>query len=167
LEDVETWQPPGWKDIADGSITYKSYWVQLKFFVLTNGILHRHWESADGRSKIVHIVLPRSRANYMVNHQEVTWVWTRFWIRPGKITTASRQEAMFRSGTCSATPVHPLASVQCRDPFRKDSHRCSRALPTERPRKPIAPDRHGLFYVRRGRKPTPFPNKRLRHWRKR
>lgn len=33
-----------------------------------------------------------------------------------------------------------------RGPVRKESHRCSRALLTERPKKPIPPDRCGLFY---------------------
>jgi hypothetical protein len=31
-------------------------------------------------------------------------------------------------------------------PRSKGSYQCSRALPKERPRKPISPDRYGLFY---------------------
>jgi hypothetical protein len=42
--------------------------------------------------------------------------------------------------------LSPKASVQCRGPVRKDSHWCSRALPKERPKKLISPDRYGLFY---------------------
>jgi hypothetical protein len=48
-EEVETGERSEWKDIADRSPTYKSYWVQW------------NCESADGRSKIARIVLPRSR----------------------------------------------------------------------------------------------------------
>jgi hypothetical protein len=33
------------------------------------------------------------------------------------------------------------------DPIQNDSHRCSKALPMERPRKPIPPDCYGLFYI--------------------
>jgi hypothetical protein len=46
--EEETGQRPEWKDIATHSPTYKSYWTQLKSIAVRNGILQRHWESADG-----------------------------------------------------------------------------------------------------------------------
>jgi hypothetical protein len=61
LEEVKTEQRSKWKDIAHRSPTYKSYWAQYKSLALRDGIVERHWESADGRSKISTIVLPRSR----------------------------------------------------------------------------------------------------------
>jgi hypothetical protein len=83
-------------------------------------------------------------------------VSTRPWIRSGKSTTGFRQEFLLRNGAGSATTLEsvtgqsqksgPNTSVQRRDPVRKDTHRCSMALPTERPRKLIAPDRYGLVY---------------------
>jgi hypothetical protein len=69
LEEVETGQRPEGKDIAGHSPTYKSYWAQWKFLAETNGILERHWESADGRSKITQTVLPRSRVNDVLTEQ--------------------------------------------------------------------------------------------------
>jgi hypothetical protein len=48
------------KDMAHRSTTYKIYWAQWKSLAVRNGILERHWESADGRSKIIS---PRSRVN--------------------------------------------------------------------------------------------------------
>jgi hypothetical protein len=61
LQDVETGQRPEWKDSADRSPTYKSYWAQWRLLAVRNGILERNWESANGRSKIAQIVVPRSR----------------------------------------------------------------------------------------------------------
>jgi hypothetical protein len=61
LEQVEAGQRAEWKDIADRSSTYKSYWAQWKSLAVRNGILESHWEYADGRSKTAQIILPRSR----------------------------------------------------------------------------------------------------------
>jgi hypothetical protein len=61
LQEVETGQRPEWKDIADRSPTYKSYWAQWKSLAVRNGILERNWEFANGRPQIAQIVLPRSR----------------------------------------------------------------------------------------------------------
>jgi hypothetical protein len=77
LQEVETGQRPEWKDMADHSPTYKSYWAQWKSFAVRNSILECNWESASGQSKIAQIVIPRSRVkdvltNYMVDRQEVT-----------------------------------------------------------------------------------------------
>jgi hypothetical protein len=61
-QDLETRQRPEWKDIADHSPTYKSYWAQWKLLAMRNSILEHNWESANGRSQITQIVLPWSRA---------------------------------------------------------------------------------------------------------
>jgi hypothetical protein len=66
-KEVETGQRPKWKDIADRSLTHKSYWAQRKSHAVRNGILERNWESVDGRSKIAQIVLPRSRMNEVLS----------------------------------------------------------------------------------------------------
>jgi hypothetical protein len=55
-------QRPEWNDIKR-SFTYESYWAQWKSLTVRNGLLERHWESADGRSKLAQIVLSRSRVN--------------------------------------------------------------------------------------------------------
>jgi hypothetical protein len=52
LEEAETGQRPEWKDIANRSPTYKSYWAQWKSLAVMNGIQVRHWEFADGQYKI-------------------------------------------------------------------------------------------------------------------
>jgi transposase InsO family protein len=64
---------------------------------------------------------------------------------------------MLRSSAGIATPVQTVAApeseigAKCRSttsgPVREDSHRCSRTLQTERPRKPTPPDLYGLFYA--------------------
>jgi hypothetical protein len=64
----ETTERPGYKVHSGRSRDrtaprYKSFWAQWKSIVVRNCILERHWESANGRSKIVQIVLPRSRVN--------------------------------------------------------------------------------------------------------
>jgi hypothetical protein len=60
LQEVETGQRPQWKDIVDPSPMYKSYWAQWKLLAVRNGILERNWESANGRSQIAQVVIPRS-----------------------------------------------------------------------------------------------------------
>jgi hypothetical protein len=66
LQEAETGERQEWKDIADRSPTYKSYWAQCKSLAVRNGILERNWESANGRSQIAKIVLPRSRVKEVV-----------------------------------------------------------------------------------------------------
>jgi hypothetical protein len=61
LQEVETGQRPEWKDIANHSPVYKSYWAQWKSLAVRNGILECNWESANGRSTIAQIVIPRSK----------------------------------------------------------------------------------------------------------
>jgi hypothetical protein len=55
------WTSPEWKGIAERSPKYKSYGVQWKSLAVRNGILERHWESADGPSDIAYTIFPRSR----------------------------------------------------------------------------------------------------------
>jgi hypothetical protein len=63
LEEVETRQHPEWKDIADHSTTYRSYWAQWKSLAVRNGILEHHWEFADRHSKVDQIILPQRRVD--------------------------------------------------------------------------------------------------------
>jgi hypothetical protein len=97
------------------------------------------------------------------------------WIRSSKDTTGSRQETMLRNGARSATPVQPVTAPRTRN--RNQMHQCNVGAHLER----IAIDVAGPFprsdqgnlYIRllwtilpSGRKPTPFPIKRRRQWRK-
>jgi hypothetical protein len=52
LQEVGAGQCSEWKDTANHSPTYNSYWAQGKSFTLRDGILERHWESAIGWSTI-------------------------------------------------------------------------------------------------------------------
>jgi hypothetical protein len=60
-QEVEAGQRPEWKDIADRSPIYKSYWAQRKSLAVRDGVLERNWESAAGRMKTAQIVLPPSK----------------------------------------------------------------------------------------------------------
>jgi hypothetical protein len=64
LEEIEGSQCPEYNYIAYRCPTHKSYWPQWKSLSqsVRDGILERHWESADRRSKIlvVRIVSPPS-----------------------------------------------------------------------------------------------------------
>jgi hypothetical protein len=76
LQEIETGQRPEWKDIANRSPAYKSYWAQWKSLAVRNGILERNWESASGRAQIAQTFLPRGRVkqvltNYTTERQEV------------------------------------------------------------------------------------------------
>jgi hypothetical protein len=66
LEEVKTRQHPEWKDIANHSLTYKSYWAQWKSHAVRNDILQHHWVSTDKLSKIAQIILLHSRMNDML-----------------------------------------------------------------------------------------------------
>jgi hypothetical protein len=61
LQEIETGQRPEWKDIADRSPTYKSFWAHWKSLAVRNGILEHNWESANGRVTIAQIVIQRSK----------------------------------------------------------------------------------------------------------
>jgi hypothetical protein len=102
-------------DIVDCSPTYKSYWAQRKSLAVRNGILERHWESVESRSKIEQRVLLWSRVNEVPTelhggpsggHLGVNKTLNK--VRKG--TTGSRQEIMFRSGAGTATHVQPVTA---------------------------------------------------------
>jgi hypothetical protein len=48
LEEMETRQHSEWKDIADSSPTYKTYWAQWKSIAVRDVILKLHWNSTSG-----------------------------------------------------------------------------------------------------------------------
>jgi hypothetical protein len=82
LQKVETGQQPEWKDIANCSFMYKSYWAQWKSLVVRTSILERNWESPSGWCKIAQVVIPQSRVKDMLmelhnGHKEVIWVSTK------------------------------------------------------------------------------------------
>jgi hypothetical protein len=60
LRKVETGQRPEWEAISDQGSIHKCFWAQWKSLALRNGVLVRHWESADGK-RIAQVVIPRSR----------------------------------------------------------------------------------------------------------
>ena len=60
IREMEARQCPEWRDISDRCPVYKSYWVQWNSFALKDGVLERHWESADGK-KTAQIVIPHSK----------------------------------------------------------------------------------------------------------
>jgi hypothetical protein len=66
LEEVKARQCPEWKDIANRSPMYKSYWAQWKSLTVRNGILECHRESIDGQSKIAKRILSWRRVNDML-----------------------------------------------------------------------------------------------------
>jgi hypothetical protein len=61
LQEVDVLQCPEWKNIGDRSTVYGRKWAQLNSLVERDGVLKRHWESADGRTKTSQRVLPRSK----------------------------------------------------------------------------------------------------------
>jgi hypothetical protein len=60
MRELETGQRPEWNAISDQIPIYKSFWAQWKSLALRNGVLVRHWESADGK-RTAQVVIPRSR----------------------------------------------------------------------------------------------------------
>jgi hypothetical protein len=59
--EMEAGRRPGWKAISDRGPTYESYWVQWKSLTLRNGVVVRHWKSADGKRRTAQIIIPHSR----------------------------------------------------------------------------------------------------------
>jgi hypothetical protein len=55
LQEVQAGQRPEWRDISD------SYLAEWKSLAIRDGVLERHWESGDGKTKTAQIVLPRSK----------------------------------------------------------------------------------------------------------
>jgi hypothetical protein len=88
---MEAGPRPEWKDIIDRGPIYKSYWTQWKPFALRDGVLERHWESADGKRKTAQIFIPHSKVKEVLAEMHGgTWVdiWglTRSSIRSGNVT---------------------------------------------------------------------------------
>lgn len=54
LRGMEAGEHPKWKNIANRSPTYNSFWAQWNSLVVRDTV-KRKWESASGRSKIAHI----------------------------------------------------------------------------------------------------------------
>jgi hypothetical protein len=65
-QEVEAGQHPEWKDIADRSPVYKRTWDQFNSPVVKDGVLKRHWESADGRTKTVQTALARREVKVLL-----------------------------------------------------------------------------------------------------
>ncbi|KAI5753631.1 hypothetical protein M8J77_001985 [Diaphorina citri] len=65
ISPVLTWkereEKPRWKDISDKSEVTKSYLTQWDSLILESGVLKRKWESQNGRSSRLQIVLPHTR----------------------------------------------------------------------------------------------------------
>jgi len=61
MREMEAGQRPEWKDNSDRGTIYKSYWAQWKSLVLRNGVLVRHWESADGKKKTAGVAIHHSK----------------------------------------------------------------------------------------------------------
>jgi hypothetical protein len=57
LQEAQVGQHSEWKDIADHSPIYKSYWAQWKFLVVRDNILECHLETANGETKTAQRVL--------------------------------------------------------------------------------------------------------------
>jgi hypothetical protein len=60
LREMEAGQRLEWKVISDRGPIYKSYWAQWTLLALRNGLLVRHWESADGK-KTAQVVISHNR----------------------------------------------------------------------------------------------------------
>jgi hypothetical protein len=108
LKALETRQRPEYKDITGCSCTYKSCWAQWKSLTLSNDIPERQWESTNRQSKIAQIFCGAEWttcwSNYMVDHQDATWMSTEPWIRSSKGTTGYMQGKWCQQcATCAAS----------------------------------------------------------------
>ena len=63
IEEIEAGPRPEWRDISNRGPIYKSYWAQLESLALMDGVLVRHWESADGKKKTAQVIVPRSKVD--------------------------------------------------------------------------------------------------------
>jgi transposase InsO family protein len=52
---------PDWQLIAEKGAAKKAYWAQWDSLTVNNGVMKRVWESADGASSRLQVVLPQSR----------------------------------------------------------------------------------------------------------
>ena len=61
MEWKDRGERPEWNSITDQNSVVKCYWNQWDSLVLKDGVLHRRWESADGQSHRLQLILPRKR----------------------------------------------------------------------------------------------------------
>jgi hypothetical protein len=61
LQELDAGQRPEWRDISDRSPVYKSYWTQCKSLAVRDGVLERHWESANRKTRTALTVIPRGK----------------------------------------------------------------------------------------------------------
>lgn len=58
---------PTWHDISHKGPNFKALWAQWKSLVVENGLLKRKWESADGRTTISQLIVPKTRVLEVLN----------------------------------------------------------------------------------------------------
>ena len=63
IQEIEIVRRPEWRDISNRGPIYKSYWAQWKSLALMDGVLVRHWESADGKKKTVQVIVSQSKVD--------------------------------------------------------------------------------------------------------
>ncbi|CAC5414217.1 unnamed protein product [Mytilus coruscus] len=65
---------PTWADVSHMSPEVKSYWSRLNSLILVNGILHRKWNSDNGKHYDLHIGIPANFKRFVLNqvHNTVT-----------------------------------------------------------------------------------------------
>jgi hypothetical protein len=72
LQEVEAGQHSEWV-FADHSFIDQSYWAQWNSLVGRDSVLEYHWESTDGRSRTVQIVLPQSQVKEVLKELHGPW----------------------------------------------------------------------------------------------
>jgi hypothetical protein len=158
LQKVETGQRRGWKDIADRSSVYKRYWVQWICLVVSDGMLERHWDSADGRTETAQTVVPRSKVKEILTerhgrlsegHLGVSKILHTVRRRYYWLHSRNNFERWYQQCDTSAarTPnqeLGPDKPTQRRSTVGKNPHRHRRILAGEREREPLPSDCHGL-----------------------
>jgi hypothetical protein len=119
----------------DHSPIYESYWDQWNSLLIRDSVLECHWESADGQSKTVQIVIPQSKVKEILGqiyggpserHLGVNKT-------PDKAMTTSGYKwgAMLRDGAKSVAPARQAevpkpgadAPAQCQGTIWEDHHR--------------------------------------------
>jgi hypothetical protein len=128
----------------------QNYWTQWKSFAVRNGLLERNWVSANGRSKLAQIVVPRSKVENVLTemhdgpsgrdlgvNETLNKILQQFyWLQ-------TRNDVEIQCRQCDV-----CAARRCpRTSSRVQIHQYKvGALPAERTRKHISTDRYGLFH---------------------
>jgi hypothetical protein len=155
IQEIET-------DIVDRSPIYKRYWAKWNAPVVTDGLLDRHWESADGRTKAAQAVVPESKLKKVLaellggpsgDHlginktlakirQRYNWLHSRNdlerWCQQCDNCAANRGPR-----TRSRDLIH---QYDVRVPFERNPKKHRRTVSGERERKSVPPDCHGLLH---------------------